>query len=157
MHGTAELLDRQLREGDGLAWSGDPRLWLGVGVLTAPRRMQHPTTRRWLNRGDVVARRYEVWRHNEDGTDTKIGSWLIGEFDRILFDLQQMRAGAEGRIEDVTVRIDKHNDALDKANSAKVRDAAGAMHEHALLLGHDRGNPRHTFRGMPGMNPTKQA
>jgi hypothetical protein len=156
MHGSADELDRQLREGDGLAWAGDPRLDLRVGVLSAHKRMQHPTTHRWVNRGDMIAKRYEVWRYNEDGTETLVAHWRIDEFDRILFDLQQMRAGAEGLIPDVIERIDVKNAKVEAANDQRIHDSLGAARDHAARLAHDLSQPKHTFRQMPGLNPAKQ-
>lgn len=157
MHGEAHELDRKLREGDGLAWSGDPRLYLSVGVLSAPRLMQHPVSKRWINRGETIAKRYEVYRHNEDGSETLLAHWKIEEFDRILFDIQQMRAGAEGRIPDVIERIDLANAKTEAKNDQAIRDNLGEAIHHAASLAHDRNNPAHTFRQMPGLNPDKQA
>lgn len=156
MHAGAEELERKLRYGDGILWQGDPRLDLAVGVLLAPRRMQHPKTGRWLNRGDVVFKRYEVWRHTEDGSEELLGHWLIEEFDRILFDIVQMRAGFEGKIPTAIERIDVKNAAIDKQKSDNFRNAYGAFAEHYFQLWHDRNNPRKTFRGLPGRNPEKQ-
>lgn len=140
-------LDRKLREGDGVGWSGDPRLELRYGVLTAPKRMQHPATGRWLNRGDLVAKRYEVW----DAVDEQmIGHWTVEEFDRILFDVSRMKAGAMGRIDGVEARIDKHNAKMDKDANDRFRDAYGSFAEHYLQLWHDRNNPKKTFRQVGG-------
>lgn len=150
IHSEAERIDRQLREGDGLVWKGDPRLSLGVKVMAAPRRMQHPVTDKWLNRGDMIAKQYVVERYNEDGTETEIGHWKIEEIDRILYDVAQMKAGYEGKIPDVEARIDANNAAIEKDNSRQFHDFYGAAAEHAMRLAHDRNNPQVTFRQMGG-------
>lgn len=144
----APELDRKLREGDGIHWSGDPDLDLRQGVVEE-MRSGRPT-------GKIVARRWEVWRHCEDGVDRMIGHWRMEEFDRILYDLATMRAGAEGRTTGAVDRIDKANDANEKRVWEKGRDAYGEMLEHLAKLWHDRNNPKTVFRGMPGSNPDKQ-
>lgn len=137
LHSGAEELDRQLRDGDGMGWPGDPRLSLSVGVL------EHRLTR-------AVGRRYEVWRHNEDGTDTIIAHWRLEDFDRILFDLAKMRLDAPGHV-DTQDEIDKHNAAIEADIDAKAKDSLGEMMEHAAKLHHDTNNPRNVFRQMPGL------
>lgn len=150
MHADAVELDRKLREGDGLVWKGDPDLWLGVGVATAPKRMQHPVTGKWLNRGDMVAKRYEVWRHTETGEDLLIGHWRIEEFDRILFDVAGMRASFEGRAPSTLDKIDAHNAELEKKASDEFRGYYGEMMTHLKRLVHDRTQPKNTFRQVGG-------
>lgn len=135
IHWEAERLDKMLREGDGIFWAGDPRLWLGMGVIE--------------RHGHVVARRYEVWRHTEEGEDVLIGHWRLEEFDRILMDLSGMRLDAPGHV-DVVDAIDKENAKLEAANDAKMHDAMGEMMEHGLKLWHDRNNPKNTFRQVGG-------
>lgn len=137
LHSTAEDLDRKLREGDGLLWPGDPRLSLGVGVIEDRHKRK------------IVARRYEVWRHNEDGSDAMIGHWLLEEYDRILFDLVRMRVEAPGH-EDVVVSIDKANAITEAKNSQEIRDHLGEAMEHGAKLFHDRTEPKNVFRQMPG-------
>lgn len=153
VHSGVERLDRQLREGDGMVWRGDSRLRLKVGVITAQKRVQHPVTGKWLNRGDIVAKRYEVWRHNEDGTDTIIGHWRMEEFDRILFDLVQMDPRTPGHVP-VEERIDKANAEVDKQNSREFQEAVGKYLDHKLRLVHDRTQPKNTFRFAEGSGST---
>lgn len=141
-------LDRQLREGDGLGWSGDADLWLGYGVIVAPHRIQSPNGT-WYDKGEVMARRYEVWRSCEDGQDRIIAHWRMEERERILYDLARMRAEAPGHVS-VEDSIDRGNAAVDAANSQQFRDAYGEMLSHASALAHDRNNPKNVFRGMPG-------
>lgn len=140
-------LDRKLREGDGIHWSGDPDLDLRQGVVEE-MRSGRPT-------GKIVARRWEVWRHCEDGVDRILAHWRIEEFDRILFDLARMRAGSPAH-EDVIDRIDAANEANEERIWAQGRDKMGEMLEHMLKLHHDTTEGRNTFRGMPGQNPDRQ-
>lgn len=137
-------------------WSGDPRLSLGVKVMCAPRRMQHPVTKKWLNRGDMIAKQYVLLRWNEDGTETEVNHWQIEEFDKILTDVAQQKAGYEGKIPSAIERIDLNNSKIEKAKSQEFHDFYGAAAEHAMLLAHDRSQPQTTFRQMPGSNPDKQ-
>lgn len=151
-----EELDRKLKRGDGLIWSGDPGLELRIGVRLAPKRMQHPVTGRWINRGDLVMKRYEVWATTEDGRVEPIGYWNMDEFDRILYDIVQMKAGYEGKIENVETRIDKRNAEVEKQRTEAFRDAYGAMMDHYLALFVERNNGKGVFYGMPGRNPDRQ-
>lgn len=140
-------LDRKLREGDGIQWSGDPSLDLRQGVVEETRSGR-PT-------GNIVARRWEVWRHCEDGIDRLVGHWRMEEFDRICYDLARMRAEAPGH-EDVIDSIERKEKAKEAEASAKFRDSYGEMLEHLSKLWHDRNLGRNVFRGMPGRNPDKQ-
>lgn len=144
MHGEAPELDRKLRLGDGLAWRGDIRLELRVGVALAKRSGYDENTKRHQRMGDIVARRYEVWRQMEDGTDQRIGHWRLEEFDRILLDLAGMDPRSPGHIP-VADRLEKADAAVEKAKSAEFREAAGPMLEHQMRLAHDRNNPGVTF------------
>lgn len=140
LHGEAPELDRKLREGDGIMWRGDPRLELRMGILTAKRNGPNPATGRWQRRGDIVARRYEVWRNMEDGTEQRIGHWLLEEFDRILVDLGPMDPRSPGHVP-VADRLEKADAQVEKAQSAAFREAVGPMLEHQMRLAHDRNNP----------------
>lgn len=145
-------IDRQLREGDGLVWKGDPSLWLGYGVLTAPKRMQHPVTGRWLNKGDLIAKRYEVWRHTEEGLDVFVNHWKMDEYGRILFDIAGQKAGFEGRAPSAEERIDKNNAAVEKRATDAFRDSYAAMYEHMHSIVQERTQGRLTHRGVGGSN-----
>lgn len=136
-------LDRKLREGDGIQWSGDPMLDLRQGVVEETRSGR-PT-------GKIVARRWEVWRHCDDGVDRLIGVWLMEEFDRIIFDLARMKAESAGH-EDVVDRIDKANAANDDKVWQPWRDSMGEAMEHMAKLWFDRNNPRQVFRQVGGMD-----
>lgn len=149
IHAQATELDRQLREGDGMLWPGDPRLDLRVGVLTAAKSGWDPNLKRNLRKGDVVARCYEVWRHSEDGSDYRIGRWRLEDFDRILFDLAPLRLDAPNRTDTLTA-IDQHNARLEKENSERMRGKLVEMFEHVLKLWHDTNNPRNVFRQAGG-------
>ena len=128
VHSGAEVLDRQLRDGDGIIWTGDPRLELRMGILEETRSGR---------KTGRVARRYEVWRNMEDGSEQRIGHWTMAEMHMILHDVARMRAGAEGKIDGVEARIDKANAAIEKEQSAIYRDRMGEMLDHAARLNHD--------------------
>lgn len=123
-------LATKLVNGDGLGWSGDDRLWLGIGVLEA--------------RGKPTGRRLEVWRSNEDGTDSLIGHWLLSEQMRVCYDLARMRAEAPGHV-DVITSIDRANAELEAKQSADFLDVMGPVVDHAARLYHDTTGPRNTF------------
>lgn len=145
---TSEL-ERQLVKGDGISWPGDPDLSLSQGVIQAQGTGWDDSLKRIVRNGDIVARRWEVWRHTESGEDVMLGYWRIEEYDQIIWDLARMRADAPGHV-DVADRLDAADDAKQAVESAKFRDTYGAMFEHAARLEHDRNNPQVTFRGIPG-------
>jgi hypothetical protein len=147
LRADAADLDRKLREGDGIQWSGDPSLYLGQGLVEETRGGR-PT-------GKIVARRWEVWRYCEDGVERLIGHWRMEDFDRICYDLARMRAEAPGH-EDVIDAIERHEKEAEERVWQPYRESMGEMMEHMTKLWHDRNNPRNTFRGMPGSNPDKQ-
>lgn len=147
VHAEAYELERKLREGDGIFYSGDPRLELRVGVMV-------PTKGKY--RGQIRGRRYEVWRHGEDGKDVRIGHWRLEEFDRILLDMAQMDVRTPGH-ESIIDRIEAGNDEHEKKLARDFRDAYGEMLEHGHKLIHDRNNPRTTFRGLPGLRDRQTA
>lgn len=124
-------LTRRLQQGDGINWTGDPRMWLGIGVLENRRTGK-------------TGRRLEVWRTNEDGTETLIAHWLPAEQHRILYDLANMRVDRPGHVS-IEDRIDRHNDALQETLAQKAREEMFETLEHALKLDHDRNNPRTKF------------
>lgn len=125
-------LAKQITYGDGVAWTGDPRLWLGLGVVT--ERVSGRTMTR-----------LEVWRHNEDGSDALIGHWHPSEAGRVCADLAEMRLGRPGAV-DVCDRIDAHNDRLEAAASAAREDALAVKLERAAyVLMRAQGNARNRF------------
>lgn len=124
-------LDRKLKQGDGIHFSGDPRLYIQIGVLT------DRTTGR-------QGRRIEVWRLNEDGSETMVGHWLPSEQYRILWDLAKMRADAPGHV-DVVDAIEQANQAHEAEVSTQAQESMYQALEHALRLHHDRNNPRNRF------------
>lgn len=149
VHADAPELDRQLREGDGIFWAGDSRLFLSMGVVEANRRAYVAQLGRYVKKGEIIARRYEVWRHGEDGTPQMIGSWRVEDFDRILVDLAPMRLDAPNRVDTLTA-IDEHNAAIEKANTDEIKGSLMEGLEHQVKLWHDRSNPKNVFRGIPG-------
>lgn len=156
MHADAPELDRKLREGDGIVWTGDPRLFLSMGIVVANRRTWVDELGRYVQPGEVIARRYEVWRHGEDGRDYLIGTWRLEEFDRILMDLAPMRLDSPGHV-DAIEEIDRHNEALERENSRKFKEAMIEGVEHQVKLWHDLHNPKNVFRGIPGLRDTNDS
>lgn len=141
MHADAADLEMKLKLGDGVLFAGDPDLELRMAIIE----------RRKYGRPDgIVARRYEVWRHCEDGQERMIGHWRLEEFGQILQDVALMSAAARGRAPGVEERIDKANAEVEKAQTDQFVDAVGETLEHALRLHHDTENPRNIFRGIPG-------
>lgn len=124
-------LVRQIQQGDGMGWPGDPRMYLAIGILE---------NRRTGKRG----RRLEVWRLNEDGSETMVAHWLPAEQNRVIYDLARMRVDSPGHV-DVQDVIDKHNEAKQAALDAAARDQMMEVLDHALRLDHDRNNPRNKF------------
>lgn len=149
IRGDAEALDVKLRQGDGLGWPGDPRLSLVQGVVEAAKRTQHPITGKWLRKGDVVARRWEVWRECEDGVERQIGHWRMEEFDRILLDLSGMRLDSPGHV-DALDAIDKSNDAHEDAIMRDFRENYGEMTERGTKLFRELRDGKDTFYQVGG-------
>jgi hypothetical protein len=123
-------LTKRLQEGDGINWPGDPRMYLSIGVLTAPSGRQ--------------GRRIEVWRLNEDGSDTMVAHWHPSEQARILYDLAIMRVDRPGYVS-VEDRIDAHNEAIEKEVSRAAQESMLETLDHAVRLHVDRHNPKSRF------------
>lgn len=136
-----------------VGWRGDARLELRIGVLVADRPGVSPESGRALRKGDVAARRYEVWRNNPDGTEKRIGAWPLDRFHEVLADLIKMDPETPGH-KNVLDRIDAANREADARKEREFREIAGPMMEHAMLLAHDTSQPQHTFYGIPGRGPT---
>jgi hypothetical protein len=153
VHADAEELARKLQEGDGILWSGDPRLELRLCKAEAPKSMWYSPLGRRVKKGEVLARRYEVWRHNEDGTDTQIGHWRLEEFDRILMDIAPMRMDSPGHVDSLAA-VDAANDAHERVTSDRALDHMMEAGEHMAKLIHDTTGPRNVFRGIPGLRDT---
>ena len=131
-----EDLARRITDGDGLAWQGDPRLWLGIGVLTDTY-------------GRTAAHRLEVWRDTEQGETVLIGTWHPSERFRIPYDLSMMRLGAPG-VKPVEVRVDESNAKHEADLSATRQDAMAAdVEELAYRLVREQGHAKTTFQ-VPG-------
>src|SRR6478609_3438008 len=138
VHAGAEELDRKLRAGDGVAWTGDPRLELRIGIIEEVRGGR---------KTGRIARRYEVWRNMEDGREERLGHWSMAEMDKILLDVTLMKAGAEGRAPGVESRIDAENAKIEQKAQDQYRDVMGEMLDHAARLKVDRNEGRTTHYG----------
>lgn len=128
-----EDLAKKVVQGDGLGWPGDPRLELRIGVLSNGQKDGH---------------RLEVWRYNEDGTETRVAHWLPRESMMVCYDLARMRLDAPGRVDTVT-EIEKHNERLEKDASDRFNELMVETVKHATFekqRKNDPGAPRlHTF------------
>lgn len=136
-------------------WKGDPRLSLRVGVLTAAKNGYDPRSGKWYRKGELLARRYEVWRHLETGEDERIIDrplHLLHEIIPALVKIDPRTPGFENSVD----RVIRENDAVHAQRASDIREAHGEMVEHLWALAHDRSGPKNTFRGMPGSNPEKQ-
>lgn len=150
MHAEAGELARKLRDGDGILWQGDPRLELGMETLAAPKSMWFPRLGRRVRKGEILARRYAVTRHNEDGSTSTVGTWRLEEFDRILMDLAPLRLDAPGHV-DALEAIDKHNDALEKERDETAVAVMMEDNEHRMKLWADTTQGKTMFRQVGGM------
>ena len=153
VHAEAPELERKLQQGDGMGWPGDPELFLCMQTMAAPITgwFKHPVSGREIHvtKGDILARRYAVMRHCEDGTLQEIGHWRLEDFDRILMDITPLRLDAPNR-EATIDRIDRENAEAERDQDRAVQDAMGAALEYTLKLEHDITQGRNVFRGMPG-------
>ncbi len=151
VHADAEDLARKLQQGDGILWSGDPNLELRMATACAPKSMWFKELGRRVRKGEVLARRYEIVRHTEDGETVLIYHCRLEEFDagRTLMEIAPMRLDSPGHV-DTLAEIDKVNDQHERDNTSQMIDTMGEMMEHKLKLIHDLTQPRNVFRGMPG-------
>lgn len=113
----------------------DSRVYLTMGILEEHRK--GAATR--------IGRRYEAWRLNEDGSNTRLAHWRLEHKDRIFPDLLMMKQSAEGRAPSTLDQIDAANARIEAENAANLRDVLGEMVEHRSRLIHDRSNPRNRF------------
>lgn len=152
----AELMADWLTDGKPeLGWRGDPRLSLVVAVISAGATGYSQKVGRYVRMGQALGYRYEVWRHNEDGTDKRIISCELDALHTLLPKLCEMDPRSPGFVDQFDKAVRDNDKAhADRAND--LREAHGEMTEHLFKLWHDRNNPKHTFRGMPGQNPDKQ-
>lgn len=129
-------LSDKIVNGDGLGWPGDPRLELRIGVIEYKGR---------------TGRRLEVWRANEDGSETPVAHWRPDHAGQVCFDLAKMRVDRPGfSKDDACTRIDRHNDAIERKNQSDWNDIQAELSEYVSALYHDTTGPRTTFRQIPG-------
>ncbi len=152
----ATVLADDLVDGNAhFGWKGDARLSLRVGVLTAANNGHDARSGRWYRKGEMLARRYEVWRHLETGEDERIVSRPIELLHEILPELVRLDPRTPGFRSSFDT-VNEANDKKDADTAYDIRQAHGEMVEHLWALAHDRSGPKNTFRGMPGSNPDKQ-
>lgn len=136
-----------------LGWRGDPRLSLRIGIVKAASAgVYHGKSRR---QGDVIARRYEIWRHNEDGTDTNILYRKFSEFDTIIKDLIKLDPRTPGFVDSMT-RTLQANEREHKASATAIGEAKGEAIEHLWSIVQRERHGRLTHRGIPGRDPNRQ-
>lgn len=149
-------MDRWLKEGNPTwGWRGDPRLELRMGIVTAGKTGYYPQAKRWVREGDAVGYNWQVWRHNEDGTDKNILTRKGTELHTIIPALIEIDPRTPG-FEPVMDRVEREDAILQKHRQADIADAVGQKMDHLWNLVADTQNGRTTFRGMPGRNPEKQ-
>jgi len=153
VHAGADELHHKLKYGDGIFWAGDPRLELGMETQEAKQGGWIEELGRYVRKGQVLARRYAVYRHNEDGTFLRIGHWRLDEYDRILIDIAGLRAESPNH-EQTSDLIDKANEAAEKATTDAYVGVGADMLEHRMRIWHDTTQPKNRFRGMPGLRDT---
>ena len=152
----AQEIDRWLREGQPtLGWRGDPRLSLHIGVQKANRFGYDERARKVCRVGDVVAWCWEVWRHNEDGTDLRLLQRAGSKVVEIIPALIKMDPRTPG-FETVMDTVEREDAKVQKDKAYAIGQAHGEHAEHLWKLVADVQNGRSTFRGMPGSNPDKQ-
>lgn len=140
-----------------LGWRGDPRLELRLGVLTAAKHGYNTRSgrRKFYRKGDVVAYRYEVHRHNEDGTDTEVLHRAAADWHEIIPELVKLDPRTPGHVDTID-QVMRDNAAAERDNTRKFQDSYGEMTDHLWRLISDRQNGRNTTRQVPGRNPDKQ-
>jgi hypothetical protein len=138
-----------------LGWRGDPRLFLGIGVVTASKHGTDPHTGNFYRKGDVVAHAYQVWRHNEDGTDKLVLQRRSDEWERIIPAMVGVDLNTPGRT-DVMDDVIKENAAVEKANTDEWAGHYREQTEHLWRLVGERTYGRNTTYQVPGRNPDKQ-
>ena len=149
VHADADKLHWQLKHGDGIHWAGDDRLELGMETQEAQSGGWVEQLGKRVRKGQVLARRYAVYRHNEDGTFLRIGHWRLEEFDRILFDIAGLRAEAPNH-EQSSELIDAANAASEKQATDDYVSASAQMLEHRLRIWADTTQGKTRFRQVLG-------
>ena len=144
----AERLADDLTQGNpAFGWKGDARLSLFVGILACGKAGYKNGV--YYKEGEPMARRYEVWRHNEDGTDKRIMSrplHLVHEILPTMVSLDPRTPGHEATMD----RIERENKKVDADKEYAIGQAHGEMTEHLWSIVHDRNNPQNTFRQVGG-------
>lgn len=118
---SLQAVDTKLKNGDpAIGWRGDPRLSLQVGQIVTQK-------------GVLIAEKLEVWRHNEDGSDTCLSWWEMHELGRVLWDLRLMDMHSPA-YEPALERIDRHNSHTDAERGTEIRDRYGEIAEHFVWV-----------------------
>lgn len=133
---TAELLADWLLNGKPeLGWKGDPRLELHIGILRA--RHQQTRNGKTYRKGDVMAYRFEVKRHTEEGKLADIISRPVDQWTEIIPELVKIDPRTPG-FENSALLAQKANEAIEKKQSEMFADSYGAAAEHQANINHER-------------------
>lgn len=127
-------------------WRGDKRLSLHLGVLVASSDGYRKG--KWYRAGDPVATRYEVHRHNEDGTDTPLIYRDMDKLHEIIPKLVSMDPATPGH-EEVMDIVERDNASVERQNSRDFADSYGGMIDHMWSIMSER-EGKHTIRQVGG-------
>jgi len=131
----ATQVDRALRAGDPAhGWKGDARLELRIGVVEM---------------GGRTGRRYEVWRRNEDGTNTALLQRKLQDWHTIIPKLVEMDPRTPGHVPTMD-RVEKANKIEHKARADDIKEAHGEHMEHLWSILQERTAGRLTHRQVGG-------
>lgn len=146
----AREIDRWLREGNPtLGWRGDPQLSLQLGVLLANKFGYDDRAKRVLRKGDVAAIRWEVWRHTEEGKDTRILQRPVTDLVGVIPALIGVDPRTPGH-ENAFDKLEKEDAQVQKDKSYAIQQAHGEHAEHLWKLVADTENGKTTFRQIGG-------
>lgn len=151
--GTAIQLADWLEGGKPeLGWKGDPRLELRIGVLTAAK--DGTKKGRYYRKGEVMAHRFEVYRHTEEGKDTIILSRSAKDWHEIIPELVKMDPRTPGH-ESMIDLVDRANRAIEKTQDDMMHDVYGEAFDYTARLAADREWGPSTFRQVGGLRDEK--
>lgn len=148
----ARLVADELTQGSPThGWRGDARLSLHIGVVVAANDGYRKG--KWYRKGEPVATRYEVHRHNEDGTDEPLLYRDMNELHSLIPKLVQMDPHTPGH-ENVMDIVERDNAAIERQNSRDFADSYGNMIDHMWSIMSER-EGKHTIRQVGGMRDEK--
>lgn len=132
-------------------WRGDARLSLHIGVVVAADGGYRKG--KYYRKGDPVATRYEVHRHNEDGTDEPLFYRDMNMLHDIIPTLIRTDPRTPG-FENVMDKVERDNASVERQNSRDFADSYGGMIDHMWSIMSER-EGKHTIRQVGGMRDNK--